>query len=326
MAVESWSTTPANNSQTPPNGAPEGMLPAQVNDTLRQQMADHATLVRQYPWLKLSTGQTVVRNSDTQFQLSSVNLTTIYTVGRRIKSIGATTVYGVIAASSFSGGHTVVDVTNDSAANLPASLTAVDVSVIENVNALNQSAFSITQSQVSDHDKGRFLIPTSNPSGVSTFFYSDLTNSGIAFYEFEIENLTFSTDGNGFLVRSNTTNSTSTFDTGASDYQYSTVAVANATTTPGTDDANDSIFLFGSGVTIGNAAGEYYSALFRFWVGSASTPSHWEGGGFYRDTSGRAVWFSAAGARLANGMVRCVQFASSAGTFTGTIRLWGNRK
>ena len=40
MTLASKSTTPANNSDAPPNGAPEGMLAAAVNDTIRQFMAD----------------------------------------------------------------------------------------------------------------------------------------------------------------------------------------------------------------------------------------------------------------------------------------------
>lgn len=40
--VTNYSTTPANNNGSPPNGAPEGMAPGAVNDTIRQIMADIA--------------------------------------------------------------------------------------------------------------------------------------------------------------------------------------------------------------------------------------------------------------------------------------------
>lgn len=40
MALSDWSTVPANNNAAPPNGAPEGWAPSQVNDTIRQIMAD----------------------------------------------------------------------------------------------------------------------------------------------------------------------------------------------------------------------------------------------------------------------------------------------
>lgn len=42
MAVQDYSTTAASNNAAPPNGAPEGMTPGSVNDTIRQIMADVA--------------------------------------------------------------------------------------------------------------------------------------------------------------------------------------------------------------------------------------------------------------------------------------------
>jgi hypothetical protein len=128
-SVESWSTTAASNNAAPPDGFPEGQTPASLNNSAREVMAAVATHVRGLPWLKLSTGLTLVRNSATQFQLSGTDVTAIFTVGRRLREIGATTVYGAVATSTFTGGNTVVDVTNDAAAAIPTSLTAVDVAV-----------------------------------------------------------------------------------------------------------------------------------------------------------------------------------------------------
>lgn len=128
MPLESYSTTPASNNASPPAGFPEGQTPASLNDSARQVMADLATFVRQLPWVKLTTGLTLVRNSNSQFQLTGIDVTTMYPAGRRLREIGATTVYGSVASSSFSGGNTLVNVTNDAGANIPASLTAVDVS------------------------------------------------------------------------------------------------------------------------------------------------------------------------------------------------------
>lgn len=44
-AVTTWSTSPSSNNSAPPNGWPEGMAAAAVNDTARQMMAD---LVREF--------------------------------------------------------------------------------------------------------------------------------------------------------------------------------------------------------------------------------------------------------------------------------------
>lgn len=40
MGIINYSGTPANNNSSPPNGAPEGMAPSEVNDVIRQMMAD----------------------------------------------------------------------------------------------------------------------------------------------------------------------------------------------------------------------------------------------------------------------------------------------
>jgi len=40
MSIINYSTTPANNNSAPPNGAPEGMAPSAVNNTIREIMAD----------------------------------------------------------------------------------------------------------------------------------------------------------------------------------------------------------------------------------------------------------------------------------------------
>jgi hypothetical protein len=39
MAYTKYSLTPADNNAAPPNGAPEGMLPSAVNDTMRDMMS-----------------------------------------------------------------------------------------------------------------------------------------------------------------------------------------------------------------------------------------------------------------------------------------------
>lgn len=128
-SVESWSTTAASNTSSPPDGFPEGQTPASLNNSCRELMAAHAVLIRQFPWLKLGTGLTLVRDSATQFHFTGVDVTSIYSVGRRLRQIGATTVYGVVATTAFSGGNTNVTVTNDASAAIPTSLTAVDVAV-----------------------------------------------------------------------------------------------------------------------------------------------------------------------------------------------------
>jgi hypothetical protein len=65
MAVSSWSTTPASNNAAPPNGAPEGMTPGSVNDTIRQIMADVRTFYDNAA--RLDTANSFVTNTNASF-------------------------------------------------------------------------------------------------------------------------------------------------------------------------------------------------------------------------------------------------------------------
>lgn len=184
-AVESWSTTAASNNSAPPDGFPEGQTPASLNNSAREVMAAVKVLALQFPWLKLTTGLTLVRNSATQFQLSSIDVTSIFTANRRLREIGATTVYGIVASSSFSGGHTLVNVTNDAAANIPTSLTAVDVAV-DDAN----SAVPVTTSALNT-----IYIPASAMSPATTSGCAPLAQTQLTVGQPEIISLDF--DGAG---------------------------------------------------------------------------------------------------------------------------------
>lgn len=226
MPVEAYSTTPISNSASPPNGFPEGMQPADVNNSARQVMADLATLVRQFPWLLLSTGRTVVRNSNLQFQITGADDTSVYTVGRRIRSRGGSTVYGVVTSSSFSAGNTTVNVTNDGAANLPSPLTAVDVADVDaNVLKLDSAGLftnPIANSAVSAGNVTQHRIPLNTSLGTVTSagstnagIFSDLNSLGYDKLEFELELRVSALSSASILTDSNNGASP---DTGASDY------------------------------------------------------------------------------------------------------------
>ncbi len=48
--IKNWSTTPSNNDDDPPHGAPEGWAVDDVNLVVRQQMADHRTQWEDAQW------------------------------------------------------------------------------------------------------------------------------------------------------------------------------------------------------------------------------------------------------------------------------------
>lgn len=134
MALWQWSTTPANNASgvTSINWA-EGQPPSSVNDSARQMMADIAGWYQSGPeWL--AYGDTPTYVSATQFTVPG-NLTSRYTVGRRVRAfVTAGTLYGTISSSAFTS-LTTVGVTWDSG-NLDSGLSEVDVGML---NSTNQS-------------------------------------------------------------------------------------------------------------------------------------------------------------------------------------------
>lgn len=111
--IKNWSTTPGSNNSTSPNGAPEGMAPSQVNDVIRQNMAEVRAWYEDASWIDF--GHTLTYVDTGTFRISG-NVTDIYHVGRRVRAIGTTpfTIYGTISASAYDSTNTDVDVTWDS--------------------------------------------------------------------------------------------------------------------------------------------------------------------------------------------------------------------
>ena len=122
MGIESWSTTPANNNASPPNGAPEGQTPSSVNNVMRQQMADHRTQWENARWFNF--GYTHTYASSTSVTIAT-DLTATYEAGRRIKASGSVTgtIYGVISSSSYGAPNTTVNITWDSGSLSNEALT-----------------------------------------------------------------------------------------------------------------------------------------------------------------------------------------------------------
>jgi len=129
MPIKDYSTTAANNTLTPPNGAPEGMAAGLVNNTMRQLMADTRSFYEGGGWCDLGHVPTYV--SATSFTIPT-DVTAYYTVGRRIRVYGTImgTFYGYIVSSAYSSPNTTVTVVLDSGA-LTSNLSRVDLSFLE---------------------------------------------------------------------------------------------------------------------------------------------------------------------------------------------------
>src|SRR3990167_15150 len=152
MGVESWSTTAASNNSASPNGAPEGMAPSGVNDTIRQNMASVRTFLENAQWFNF--GYTHTYSSGTVFTIASTDYTSTYSVGRRIKAVGSSTgtIYGTIITTSYSS-STTVTVSWDSGSLSNESLT-VSLSVLTNTNSavpyINKQAADVASATTID--------------------------------------------------------------------------------------------------------------------------------------------------------------------------------
>lgn len=133
--IKNWSTTAGNNNSASPNGAPEGMPPGGVNNTIRQNMAEIRAWYEDYAWVDF--GHTGILYIDgTNFRVNG-NQTSVYHVNRRIRAYGTTmgTLYGTITASSFLT-NTTVTVLWDSGV-LTSNLSEVSVGIAVNTQALS---------------------------------------------------------------------------------------------------------------------------------------------------------------------------------------------
>ena len=133
MALWQWSTTAANNANADPTiDWAEGQPPSTVNDSARAMMAAVAVSWQNGEWQNQGDVPTYV--SGTQFTVPA-NRTSVYTVGRRVRTFNTGgTVYGTITASAFAS-VTTVTITPDSG-SLDSGLSEVDVGIL---NALNKS-------------------------------------------------------------------------------------------------------------------------------------------------------------------------------------------
>ncbi len=122
MSVSNWSTTAGDNNSAPPDGAPEGMLASEVNNTIRQNMASVRELAEDGGWF--DWGHTTTFASATSFTVST-DLTAVYSSGRRARAVGSTTgtIYGNITTSSFASPTTTVTVVWDSGSLQNEALT-----------------------------------------------------------------------------------------------------------------------------------------------------------------------------------------------------------
>jgi hypothetical protein len=108
MAYTKYSLTPADNNAAPPNGAPEGMLPSAVNDTMRDMMAqirDVGDGIRDGTYTMTAakiTGGSITGVTFTSIVVTGGSITGITDLAVADGGTGASTLTGIIKGSGTS--------------------------------------------------------------------------------------------------------------------------------------------------------------------------------------------------------------------------------
>lgn len=145
MAYTKYSLTPANNNNAPPDGAPEGMLPSGVNDTMRDMMAqirDVGDGIRDGTYTMTAakiTGGTITGITDLAVADGGTGAST-FTSGALLKGAGTSPITTATAGTDYPGLATAQSFT---AAQRGAISTLTDGSTITPDFALANN-FSVT--------------------------------------------------------------------------------------------------------------------------------------------------------------------------------------
>jgi hypothetical protein len=148
--IGKYDTTAGSNSATASNSVSvaEGMLPSNINNALRDIMADVRQWYNTAEWIEYGDGAgtyTPAYASSTSFTIAGVNVTSVYHVGRRVKLVASTpgTIYGSITAVSFST-NTTVTIAWDSGSLSDEAITSVHIGAISASNTSLPETTAIT--------------------------------------------------------------------------------------------------------------------------------------------------------------------------------------
>ena len=145
--IKDYSTTQANNTSLNSIAVGEGMLPSNLNNAIRALMKITRDWFNDAQWIEYGDGDasyTATYVSATSFKIASVDVTSNYHAGRRIKITASTpgTIFGTISSSSFSTDTTVVvsfdsgTLSNETISHVYlAALTKTNTSIPEGVIA-----------------------------------------------------------------------------------------------------------------------------------------------------------------------------------------------
>lgn len=115
----------------------EGQQARTLNNSNRQYAADVKTFANELPWYDI--GHTPTRTGNTTFTIPT-DVTSIYTVDRRLKLGDSTTLYASVVSAAF-GAVTTITVRVDGGTALSASLTTVAYAIEDPSNVSQPAEF-----------------------------------------------------------------------------------------------------------------------------------------------------------------------------------------
>jgi len=137
MPLSQWSTSPGSNASAADNvNWAEGQAPSTVNNSSRQMMTDVADTFRNsLEWI--DRNDSAAFSSGTKITFTGTDLTSIYSVNRRIRTTSSTPgiLHGRITATAFSTNTTVTIAFDSTAVLSNESISDVVVGVIKNSTA-----------------------------------------------------------------------------------------------------------------------------------------------------------------------------------------------
>jgi len=160
--IKDYSSTATNNTSVGGVNIGEGMLPSNINNAIRAQLADIREWYNDAQWVIYGDGDgshTFAYASATSFTVAGSNVTAFYHAGRRVKAVGSSTgtIVGTISSSSFSS-DTTVNVTWDSG-SLQSETLVIYVGILSKtsdaipedvIDAANLKSNSVTTAKITD--------------------------------------------------------------------------------------------------------------------------------------------------------------------------------
>jgi hypothetical protein len=194
MAYTKYSLTPANNTAAPPDGAPEGMLPSAVNDTMRDMMAqirDCGDGIRDGTYTM--TAPKITGGTITGVTFSSIIVTggTINntSIGATTASTGAFSTLSATGATTFSGA-TVANTFSSSGATITGG--TINSTAIGGTTAAAGKFSTLEATGVTTVQAGTAALPaitTTGDTNTGIFFSAadtiDFTEGGTAVGQFD---------------------------------------------------------------------------------------------------------------------------------------------